>query len=202
MEPQDEPEQVLQLPQLTPGAQRILDAATRLFYRHGIHAVGVDTIAAESGVTKRTLYDRFGSKDQLVAAYLQARHQSWWERLEGRLARGGETPVLALFDSYVEDSGATDRGCAFLNAAAELPRDHPAHRVVRAHKHAVLERLAELLEAGPGAPTEGVRVLAQEIYLLLEGAIAHRGIDGDDRLLRRAREVTTRLLAEHRPGTA
>ncbi|MDQ4084268.1 MAG: TetR/AcrR family transcriptional regulator, partial [Actinomycetota bacterium] len=54
---------------LTPGAQRILDVASELFYWRGIHAVGVDTIAAESGVTKRTLYDRFGSKDGLVVAY-------------------------------------------------------------------------------------------------------------------------------------
>ena len=71
---------------LTPRARRILEVASRLFYLHGIHAVGVDTIAAESGVTKRTLYDRFGSKDALVTAYLQERHDTWWARLEQRLA--------------------------------------------------------------------------------------------------------------------
>jgi AcrR family transcriptional regulator len=66
---------------LTPGARRILDVASELFYAHGIHAVGVDTIAAESGVTKRTLYDRFGSKDELVAAYLRARDERWRARV-------------------------------------------------------------------------------------------------------------------------
>ena len=68
-------------PRLTPGARRILEVASALFYRHGIHAIGVDTIAAESGVTKRTLYDRFGSKDELVATYLRARDERWRARV-------------------------------------------------------------------------------------------------------------------------
>ncbi|QFG68208.1 TetR/AcrR family transcriptional regulator [Ornithinimicrobium pratense] len=188
MEAEDDSAEVLQMPPLTAGARRLVEVASELFYRHGIHAVGVDTIAAESGITKRTLYDRFGSKDQLVAVYLQARHQRWWERMERRVARESESPVLALFDSYAQDSESSDRGCAFINAAAELPADHPAYRVVRAHKRAVLDRLVELLGPGSASHQESVAV-AQEIYLLLEGAIAHRGIDGDDQLLRRAREI-------------
>lgn len=194
MKSKHDPSAVLEVPRLTPGAQRIVDVASRLFYRHGIHAIGVDTIAAESGITKRTLYDRFGSKDQLVAVYLQVRHQRWWERMERRLARGQEAPVLAVFDSYAEDSETTDRGCAFINAAAELPVDHPAYRVIRAHKQAVLDRLIGLVDTGSAAFHEDAVVVAQEIYLLLEGAIAHRGIVGDDRLLKRAREVTKRLI--------
>lgn len=196
MKLEHDPSAVLQVPRLTPGAQRILDVASQLFYQHGIHAVGVDTIAAESGITKRTLYDRFGSKDQLVAVYLQARHQRWWQRMERRLAQEQKTPVLALFDSYAEDSETSDRGCAFINAAAELPANHPAYRVLRAHKQAVLDRLVELLVTGPAANHEDTVAVAQEIYLLLEGAIAHRGIDGDDRLLKRAREVTARLIRD------
>lgn len=196
MKIENDPSAVLQVPRLTPGAQRIVDVASRLFYRHGIHAVGVDTIAAESGITKRTLYDRFGSKDQLVAVYLQARHQRWWQRMEQRLAQEQEAPVLALFDSYVEDSETSDRGCAFINAAAELPADHPAFRVIRAHKQAVLDRMVELLDTGAAADREQTVALAQEIYLLLEGGIAHRGIDGHDQLLRRGRAVTTRLIRD------
>ncbi len=186
--------EVLRVPRLTPGAQRILEVASELFYRDGIHAVGVDTIAADSGITKRTLYDRFGSKDQLVAVYLQARHQRWWERMEQRVAREPHAPVLALFDSYSKDSASTDRGCAFINAAAELPADHPAFKVIRAHKGAVLDRLIALLDPNSTADREAVVALAQEIYLMLEGATAHRGIDGDDRLLKRAREATERLV--------
>lgn len=193
---EDDPSAVLQVPRLTPGAQRIVEVASRLFYRHGIHAVGVDTIAAESGITKRTLYDRFGSKDQLVAVYLQARHRRWWQRMERRLAQEQETPVLALSDSYAEDSETSDRGCAFINAAAELPANHPAYRVIRAHKQAVLNRLVELLDTGSAVDDEDTVAVAQEIYLLLEGAIAHRGIDGDDRLMQRAREATARLIRD------
>lgn len=197
MKLEHDPSAVLQVPRLTPGAQRIVDVASQLFYRHGIHAIGVDTIAAESGITKRTLYDRFGSKDQLVAVYLQVRHQRWWERMERRLAQEQNYPVLALFDSYAEDSESSGRGCAFINAAAELPADHPAYRVIRAHKQVVLDRLVELHENGSAADPEAAVADAQEIYLLLEGAIAHRGIDGDDRLLKRAREVTARLIRDH-----
>lgn len=192
---QEDPAEVLRMPELTPGARRLLEVASVLFYRHGLHAVGVDTIAAESGVSKRTLYDRFGTKDQLVAAYLQARHHHWWERMERRVAAHPQAPVLALCDAYAEDAESTDRGCAFLNAAAELPVEHPGHRVVRAHKREVRERLAELVEAYvPGAdePT----AVAEQVFLWLEGGVAHRGIDGEDHLLRSARAMTVRLLEE------
>lgn len=85
---------------LTAGARRILEVASELFYFRGIHAVGVDTIAAESGVTKRTLYDRFGSKDTLVATYLQARDQRWRQLVTDRLQSTPSatvTRVLAPF---------------------------------------------------------------------------------------------------------
>lgn len=184
----------LELPPLTPGARRILDAAAELFYRHGIHAVGVDAIAARSGVTKRTLYDRFGSKDRLVAVYLILRHATWWRRMEQRLAQARGSLALAFFDSYAHDSEPSDRGCAFINAAAELSPEHPAFRVIREHKRAVVDRLADLL-APELEETADARAAAQEMFLLLEGALAHRGIDGDDRLVERARAAARRMVA-------
>lgn len=208
----------LDVPTMTPGARRIMEVASELFYRHGIHAVGVDTIAAESGMTKRTLYDRFGSKENLVAVYLRARHRQWWARLDERLADAPAPRVLGVFDAYLYDGLPSDRGCAFLNAAGELPTDHPAYRVVRAHKQAVRRRVGELLRADlPGigdAGTDGgdrgdagngdgatardgrdaVETTADELFLLLEGGIAHRGVDGDDRLLAVARTAAERLL--------
>lgn len=180
----------LDVPRLTAGARRILEVATELFYRHGIHAVGVDTIAAESGVTKRTLYDRFGSKDGLITVCLQARHQAWWARLEERVAGAPNPRVLAVFAAYAEDQLPSDRGCAFLNAAAELPSDHPGYRVIRAHKKAVRQRIGELLRQDRpdlNDPEE----MADRLFLLVEGAISHRGIDGDDRL-----QITARTMAE------
>lgn len=183
----------LVVPEMTPGAQRILAVASDLFYRRGIHAVGVDTIAAESGITKRTLYDRFGSKDHLVEVYLQARHAAWWVRLEERLAEAPRPRVLAVFDAYVDDPLPSDRGCGFLNAAGELPSEHPAQAVVRAHKRAVRRLLAELVrEERPDL--EDPDGTADEVFLLLEGSIAHRGLGDGDALMRRARERATQLL--------
>lgn len=190
----------LRVPALTPGARRILEVASELFYRQGIHAVGVDTIAAASGVTKRTLYDRFGSKEKLVTAYLQARHEAWWGRLQQRIAQAPAPKVLAVFDAYLGDPLATDRGCAFLNAAGELAGGHLAHRVVRAHKQAVRRRLAELLRDEIDDPD----ATADHLFLLLEGGVAHRGVDGHDHLLAEARKMAERLVdrATHPPDSA
>lgn len=192
-----EDHEALRAPALTPGARRILDVASELFYRCGIHAVGVDTIAAESGITKRTLYNRFGSKDRLVEAYLQARHHAWWELMERRVAASPGSGVLALWDSYTENVDFSERGCAFINAAGELPADHPAHRVVRAHKRAVRRHLEALVRADhPGIA--GPEAAANLVFLLLEGAITHHGIGDDPDLLRRAREAAERLVRDER----
>lgn len=177
---------------LTGAARRILDAASKLFYRSGIHAVGVDAIAAESGVTKRTLYDRFGSKDALVVAYLAERNRQWWERLEQRLATAERPRALAVFDSYLADVDDGERGCAFINAAGELPCTHPAFGVIREHKVRVRERLTELI--ADDRLVDDPQEAAEHIYLLLEGAVAHRGIDGSDRRLVRAREFARQVL--------
>ncbi|WGX95345.1 TetR/AcrR family transcriptional regulator [Nocardioides sp. L-11A] len=184
---------------LTPAARRILDVASALFYARGITAVGVDTIAAESGVTKRTLYDRFGSKDALVASCLDERNRLWWARLDARLAELSGERVLAAFDCYL-DTRDIDRGCAFLNAAAELPREHPAHVLARAHKRAVRERLGELL-ALDHPDLEGRDELAEHLFLLLEGAVSQRGLDDDDRRMRTARDLAASLLPSGRPGS-
>lgn len=180
-------------PHLTPGARRIRDVASELFYRHGIHAIGVDTIAAESGVTKRTLYDRFGSKDMLVVSYLQHRHDVWWVRLEQCIASTASPRALAVFDVYGEDAAWAVRGCAFLNAAGELPADHPAREVIRTHKQAVRQRLSELIMSDQPEiqDAEGV---AGHLFLLVEGAFAHRGLADNDQLLVEARELGRRLL--------
>ncbi|OUZ08942.1 TetR family transcriptional regulator [Aeromicrobium sp. PE09-221] len=183
-------------PPLTPGAARLLEVASGLFYEQGIHAIGVDTIAEESGVTKRTLYDRFGSKDGLVIAYLQARHAQWWDRLLERLEVADRPRALAVFDAYAADELSSHRGCAFWNAAGELPVNHPAHRVVRAHKHAVRRLLGELIRAD--AVTEedrtSVEATADHLFLLLEGAIVQRGLAGDITPVLRARAIAEGLL--------
>lgn len=178
--------------ELTPRARRVLEVASELFYARGIHAVGVDAIAAESGVTKRTLYNNFGSKDALVAAYLQNRHASWWCGLEERLAGAAPPRALTVFDVYAEGARSIGRGCGFLNAAAELSAEHPAYPVIRYHKRSVEERLCELITEDDPAEQEPAR-LARHLFLLLEGAFAHHGIHGEG-LLTEAREIAGELL--------
>lgn len=188
-------DEVLRTQTLTPGARRILEIASELFYRRGIHAVGVDTIAAESGITKRTLYDRFGSKEGLVETYLKTRHERWWDRMERRLSDQPASRVLAVWDSYVHDTENSDRGCAFINAAGELPDGHPAHHIIRAHKHAVHSRLTDLIRTDH-PQVDDTKSTADQIFLLLEGGITHRGIDGDDRMLRSGRAIAEQLICD------
>lgn len=157
---------------LTPGAQRILDVASELFYWRGIHAVGVDTIAAESGVTKRTLYDRFGSKDGLIVAYLEARDRRWRALITSRLDAEHTDPVqraLVPFDVLFEWLAPSSRGCSLVNAFAELSEpEHPGRRVVVAEKKWLRTLFRELLiEAGAEDPDE----LAVQLLSLHEGAI-------------------------------
>lgn len=178
--------------ELTPGARRILDVASRLFYEHGIHAVGVDTIAAQAEITKPILYKNFGSKDGLVAAYLTHRHHSWWPVLEEAID-GAEAPrALAFFDVYMQDARTVTRGCAYLNAAAELSEDHPAYPVIHHHKHAVCQRLKELLQEDL-PDIEDPQRTADHLFLLLEGAFAHHRIYGEQ-LLTEARGIAEGLL--------
>lgn len=158
-------------PALTPAAQRILDTAAELFYTRGIHAVGVDTIAAESGVTKRTLYDRFGSKDGLLVTYLEQRDRRWRTLIETRLADRTDPVerVLTPFDVLPEWLPDNSRGCSFINAFAELPEpDHPGRQVIVAEKTWLYELFDQLLvQAGVTDHT----TTAVQLLSLHEGAI-------------------------------
>ena len=178
-----------------PGAERLLEAASDLFYREGIRAVGVDTISAKAGVSKRTLYNRFGGKDELVAEYLRRRDERWRvylrEQTEG-LADPREK-LLAVFGAYEEWLVGEDfRGCAFANAAAEIPDpDHPARVVARRHKEGVGEHLAALAgEAGFDEPEP----LAERLLLLLEGATVMVATRRSREPLEAARSLARELL--------
>lgn len=157
---------------LTPGAQRILDVASELFYWRGIHAVGVDTIAAESGVTKRTLYDRFGSKERLVAAYLRARDRRWRQLITARLDDANLDPVqrvLVPFDVLDEWLVPNGRGCSFINAFAELPElEDPGRQIVVAEKTWLRDLFTDLLRE---ADVPDPATLAVQLLSLHEGAI-------------------------------
>lgn len=181
--------------ELTPGARRILESASELFYWRGITAVGVDTIAAESGVTKRTLYDQFGSKDGLVLAYLQAQNRTWRDRVSSRVQaapRGTAERILAVFDVLPDWLAGSGRGSTFVNAFAELPDpDHPGHQVTVATKQWLRELLGELAtEAGAQTPDE----LACQLFCLHEGAVVSYAITHDADAVPAARAAAAALL--------
>lgn len=192
-------DQTDQEPRLTVGAQRILDVASQLFYWRGIHAVGVDTIAAESGVTKRTLYNRFGCKDNLVATYLTERDRRWRALVTARMDAAPPDPavrVLVPFDLLPEWLAPASRGCSFVNAFAELPDpDHPGHRMIVAEKTWLRDLFRELL-AGTGVADPDT--LAGQLLTLHEGAIVNYSIVGDGAAPDTARAAAETLMAAAR----
>ncbi|PYY34626.1 TetR/AcrR family transcriptional regulator [Curtobacterium sp. MCJR17_055] len=152
---------------------RILETATRLFYEEGIHGVGVDRLISEASVTKATFYKHYGSKDNLILAYVREQHtrvQAWMESVVGD-AESPQAAVRAWVDALAADVNRPDfRGCAFLNAAAEYhdPRD-PVRQVVAVHRDWYTERLGDLLQAaGHPLPGDG----ADELMLARDGAMS------------------------------
>ncbi|MET9811887.1 TetR/AcrR family transcriptional regulator [Streptomyces sp. NPDC006129] len=181
---------------MTPAARRALEAAARLFYERGIHAVGVDLIAAEAGVTKKTLYDRFGSKEQIVVEYLADRDERWRAFLAERLDAAGPDPrerVLAVFDAtraWAEES--SPKGCSMVNAHAEISDPaHPAHPIITGQKQWMLALFTRL--AADLAP-ERADSLARTLMLLHEGALVAHGLSVFPDPVTHAREQARALL--------
>ncbi|KAB1653609.1 TetR/AcrR family transcriptional regulator [Pseudoclavibacter chungangensis] len=182
-------------PGTTSARERLLVAAARLFYERGIHATGIDTITREAGVAKMSLYNNFASKDELVSAYLDRRHEEWLALYRARLA-GAATPtasVLAVFDAYLDHAAASGgfRGCGLLNAAAELSTGSAGRRAVRRHKEEVESILASHLHE---AAVDDAAATAEHLALLLEGAVERAGLEGDPRRLESARRLAVTVL--------
>ncbi|MGH6976310.1 MAG: TetR/AcrR family transcriptional regulator [Stellaceae bacterium] len=162
---------------------RLLNTADDLFYRRGIHTVGIDEVIAAAGVAKMSLYRSVPSKDELVAAYLARRsglYWDWWDRVVARHRGDPRQQLLALTAALRRRAlRAGWRGCPFTNAACEFPEpDHPARRVAEANKRTMRRRFRALAKAaGARSPAR----LADQLTLLFEGAYAsvltfgHRG---------------------------
>jgi AcrR family transcriptional regulator len=179
---------------------RLLAAAAECFYDHGVNGTGIDTITAAAGVAKMSLYNNFASKDDLVLAYLQARHEEWLALYRRRLLAAGDARqrVGAVFEAYVDHAEMAYRhgfrGCGLLNAAAELPAGARGRQLVRRHKEEVEALLAAHLAELDGLPAVRVADLAEQLSFLLEGAMARAGLEGDSRRLHRVRELALQLL--------
>lgn len=188
----------------TPPRERILAVARELFYRRGIHAVGVDAIAEAAGTNKMTLYRHFASKDELVAACLREQAREIDEEWDAVAAAHPSDPRGQLLD-WLQHIGEwktreAHRGCAFANAAVELPdENHPARRVVKEHKARVRQRLLDLCCAAGLTDPEA---LADEAFLVCEGARVSAQSLGSDEPLRRLPDLLRDLVEEHSPTRA
>lgn len=181
-----------------PGARRrLLAAADRLFYTHGINATGVDAVISKAAVARMTLYNQFGGKAGLVTTYLQERDARWRADLEQAIAAAGSDPtarLLAVFDAlaaWVADPYF--RGCSFVNAAAEVTDlDHPARQVALGHKQTLRHRVTELAkDAGYAQPAR----IADQVMLLFEGAVTAAAVGSVNNAVRTARTTAHRLLS-------
>lgn len=176
---------------------RIIEAASKLFYAEGIRAVSVDAVAEKAGLTKRTLYYHFRSKDDLVAAYLAARDQPnlvlfkrWFDETDGGLP----AKVRAIFERLARNAGHPKwKGCGFLRTSAELANlpGHPAIRIGAAHKK---KFEAWLRVAFEDAGLTGAPELARQILLLLDGSFAVVQLHRDPSYMTTAGEAAFALI--------
>ena len=172
-----------------PGTRdRILDVATRLFGEHGVHAVGLQQIIDECGCGKNLLYREFGSKNELVVAYLERCRQNWDAIVDEAARTDASDParrlialVGAVARQAVEDGF---RGCPLRNAYAEFPDEaHPAHQVIVAH---YTERQDHLRELAERARAHDPDWLADRIALIIDGINANGAVLGGTGALRAA----------------
>jgi AcrR family transcriptional regulator len=168
---------------------RILETADKLFYLQGLRAVGVDTIAAEIGISKRTLYNHFPSKDALISAYLARRFVT---------PRPSDKPpaeqILATFDSLERRFASKDfRGCPFVNAVAELgSEDRSVRKIAIDFKESRRLWFRNLLVQLGVGDAEG---LATQLALLVDGSIAQDLVRNDPAMARAAKQAAMVLLA-------
>ncbi|PZA09578.1 TetR family transcriptional regulator [Rhodopseudomonas palustris] len=182
--------------------ERIVAAAAKLFYAEGIRAVGVDTVAEKAGITKRTLYYHFRSKDDLVAAYLEGRDQpnlalfrQWFEGTPGALPAKVEGIFLNLARAARHPKW---KGCGFLRTSAELANlpGHPAIKIGAAHKKKFERWLRDTFaEAGIAGADE----LARQMLLLLDGSFAVVLLHRDASYMETAGAAAARLVAAALP---
>lgn len=178
--------------------EKIVAAANRLFYREGIRAVSVDAIAAEAGITKRSLYYHFRSKDDLVDAYLAYRDQpslsafrQWFERSQGSIA----DRIACLFENLARKAASPKwQGCGFLRTSVELVNlpGHPAIVTGIAHKKR-LEAWLESVLADAGIPEPAP--LARQIRILIDGCFAVVMLHRDPSYMQDAAHAARSLVA-------
>lgn len=183
-----------------PTRERIIEAAGKLFHAEGIRAVSVDAVAEKAGLTKRTLYYHFRSKDDLIAAYLETRDQPnlalfqrWFAETEGTTA----DKVQGIFRQLSASAKHPKwKGCGFLRTSVELIHlpGHPAILAGRVHKKRVEDWLCSVFEES--RPPNNARLLARQVVLLLDGAFAVVLLHRDSSYMDSAGEAAAQIIKD------
>lgn len=183
--------------------QQLIETAFALFYRHGIHAVGINQILQQAGVAKKTLYSHFSGKEKLVEAVLAYRDEKIVDWLAGRMQQSqpGKPALLAMFDALDDwfnnrvDGLAGFNGCFFINTCAEYGDPAtPQQRQCHQHKQRVrslIRQQVDKLDHCKDRPA-----LTDQLALLKEGAIVTAQVQGDKQAAIKARQLASRLLEE------
>jgi len=179
-----------------PARERLLNAASELFYAEGVQSVGIDRVIERAGVAKASLYSTFGSKEELVYAYLEARHVQTLGRLKAAAAAAGEDPVdkiNAVFAAQAELFRDRDfRGCAFNAASAEAPAGSKIDIASRSYRDDVFKLFRDLsAQAGAADPD----ALAAQLQLVYDGSGMAAKSTGSDAIYRPAQGAVRALVA-------
>lgn len=174
--------------------ERLLAAANELFYAEGVHTVGIDRVIERAGVAKATLYKTYGSKDELIRAYLAGRQDIRRRRIMAAVARH-EAPreqLLGIFDALGESiSQPNYHGCAFVNASAEARPDSPITEVTDEYRQWLRALFTDLATASGAAEPEQ---LARHLVLLYDGAAISARMDRDLDAAMEARAAAATLI--------
>ena len=184
--------------------EHLVEVAQQLFYREGIKGTGIDTVLEHANISKRTLYNHFKSKDELVIATLQRRDDEFMNMLKAGVRKyaGRQkgnalfAKPLAFFDAIEEWTTSSQfSGCMFINASAEFPRqDHPIHVICTMHKRLVIQYVEELLE--PLQLTDK-HDLALQFAVLADGAIVNAHTTSNKNAAQIAKQIAFSLLELH-----
>ncbi len=188
----------------TPRKDHLLQTALRLFNEHGFHATGIDRVQAESGVSKTTMYKYFKTKEDLIKAVLEMRHEQFGKWFTSRVIKIARErypdlscgKLRAMFDAIGEwIHSDTFFGCNFINASAEFSDiEHPIHRYAAEHKLELSEYISSCL---PGLSEEESNEMGKEILLLMDGAIVCAHTAGIKDSAERAKRMMLMVLEKY-----
>ena len=180
--------------------ERLLAAAGELFYENGINTVGIDRVIEHAGVAKASLYDCFGSKEELIRSYLDERSRVRQARIEERLSKydNPQEKILSIFDLLGELASRPDyRGCAFVRASADANLSDKVRGVCEQSRAYILGKFTDLCrEAGARDP----QLLAKQLVLLYDGASISAHMDGNRNAVATARALAAQMLVLHNPS--